>query len=78
MSTDCEDCTQSTKREWHGFHANCQGCNARAAARTPHFRRVRDAGRLDRQYRTMLQQFGLTHEEVRAAHQADFGERGNA
>jgi len=74
----CTDCDKAAKRRWHGFTNGCQGCNARAAARTPHFRRVRDAGMLDRQYRTMLQQFGLTHEEVRAAHQADFAERGNA
>jgi hypothetical protein len=71
----CLDCTLAAKRSWHGFHADCQGCKARAASRTPHFRRCRDAGRLDRQYRAMLQTFGLTHEEVRAAHALDIAER---
>lgn len=71
----CPACEESAREVSHLFHAGCQGCKARAAARGPHFRRCRDAGRLDRQYRELLQSFGLTHDEVRAAHAADFLER---
>jgi hypothetical protein len=49
----------------------CRGCCARAAARSPQFDAARRSGRLDRAYRTLLDQFGLTHDEVRAAHQTD-------
>lgn len=70
--TDCTDCLAAAKRAHHGFTANCRGCCARALARGPHFRRVREAGSLDRAYRLALEQFGLDHLEVRAAAQADF------
>jgi hypothetical protein len=67
----CPDCTQAAITEWHGFRADCEVCKARAMARSPQFRRCRDAGAQDRAYRQMLQQFGLTHEQVRTAAQAD-------
>lgn len=70
MST-CPDCTQAAITEWHGFRADCDSCKARAMARSPHYRRCRDAGQQDRAYRQMLQQFGLTHEQVRTAALAD-------
>lgn len=67
----CLDCNTAAKRPHHGFQSGCMGCCARAAARSPHFRRVRDAGKLDRQYVGLLAQFGLTHDQVKAAAQAD-------
>lgn len=67
----CPHCTAAAQRMHHGFQACCQGCSARAAARSPHYRRVRDAGRLDRQYRALLEQFGLTHEAVKEAAAVD-------
>ena len=73
---DCPDCAASAKALHHGFRASCRGCAARAASRSPHFSRVRHAGRLDRQYQALLAQFGLTHEEVRQAADSDFRKTG--
>jgi hypothetical protein len=67
----CDACEKAAKRMSHEFRANCAGCCARALARGPHFRRVRDAGVLDHPYRLALQQFNLTHDEVKAAAAAD-------
>lgn len=67
----CHHCTESATMLCHGFTAGCRGCCARAAARSPHYRRVRDAGMLDGPYRMLLAQFDLTHEQVKAAAQAD-------
>lgn len=74
----CLACQISAQREHHEFLANCVGCCARAAARGPHFFRVRKAGALDRQYRAMLQQFGLTHDLVKSAAALDVVSRGRA
>lgn len=71
----CHDCEQASVKPWHAFTAGCRGCCARALARSPHFRRVRDAGSLDRQYRAALAQFGLEHAEVRAAAERDREQR---
>lgn len=51
--------------------AECQGCAARAAARMPQFRAAQKAGVITHDYRRLLDQFGLTHEVVKAAHAAD-------
>lgn len=68
----CSDCTTAARVSHWGFAAGCRGCCARAASRTPHWRRVRDNGmQQDRQYRLLLEQFGLTHDEVRAAAASD-------
>lgn len=71
MNPACSDCIASKQRPWHGFRSACPGCCARAAARSPHFRRVREAGRLDTPYRALLRQFGLEHEQVKAAAAVD-------
>jgi hypothetical protein len=55
----------------HGFTADCIGCCARAAARSPHYHRARQEGRLNRQYQMLLDTFGLSHDAVKAAAQAD-------
>lgn len=74
----CPDCATAAKQLHHGFRANCRGCCARAAARSPHFHRVKTSGMQDRQYRALLAQFGLEHSEVRAAAEADFEGRATA
>lgn len=67
----CEACTTSAERVFHEFRQGCMDCCARAIARGHHFFRVRQAGQQDRQYRALLQQFGATHEQVKAAYAAD-------
>jgi hypothetical protein len=67
----CPDCTRAAAEPWHGFRNGCRGCCARAAARSPHFARVKAAGQQDRPYRALLAQFGLDHETVKAAAAAD-------
>jgi hypothetical protein len=74
----CEDCTLAAAQPHHGFRANCRGCCARAAARSPHFARVKAAGQQDRPYRALLEQFGLTHSDVKAAAAADVEGRAEA
>lgn len=67
----CPDCELASAQPHHGFAMGCAGCCARAAARSPHFDRVRRAGQQDRQYRAMLEQFGLSHEQVKEAARLD-------
>lgn len=67
----CPECQTASAQPHHGFAMGCAGCCARAAARSPHFFRVRQAGMQDRQYRALLEQFGLTHDQVKAAHASD-------
>jgi hypothetical protein len=67
----CEDCTQAATRLWHGFRNGCPGCAARAAARSPPYRAAQESGRRDRHYRGLLQTYGVTHDDVRAAAAVD-------
>lgn len=67
----CLDCSTAAEQQHHGFMADCPGCCARAAARSPHFARVRKLGKQDRGYRALLEHFGLSHEQVKAAADAD-------
>lgn len=69
--TTCAACEQSRVTVSHSFHAGCRGCAARAVSRGPNYRRVRQAGVLDRQYRGELDALGVTHDEVKAAAAAD-------
>lgn len=69
--SDCADCKTASEQMHHIFKAGCKGCCARAAARSPHYRRVRDAGFLDRDYKRLLAQFELTHDEVKQAANVD-------
>lgn len=63
----CPACTDAAKRPSHEFIAGCLGCYARTVARSPHFDRVRHAGALDRRYLALLEQFSVSHDEVKAA-----------
>lgn len=72
---ECFDCLAAASGPHHGFTGGCVGCCARAASRSPHFRRVRDAGKRDARYLGLLQQFKLSHDQVKAAAAADFALR---
>lgn len=67
----CPNCATAAQVMHHGFTAGCAGCCARAAARSPHYRRCLDKGVQDREYRRLLEQFKLTHEQVREAARVD-------
>jgi hypothetical protein len=67
----CPACEKAAQRVSHEFQANCRGCCARAAGRSPQFAAARKAGVIDHQYRRLLDQFGLSHESVKAAVAAD-------
>lgn len=67
----CQNCATAAQVMHHGFTAGCAGCCARAAARSPHYRRCQDAGVQDHEYRRLLEQFNLTHEQVRQAAASD-------
>ncbi|HEU6456446.1 MAG TPA: hypothetical protein VN201_13385 [Roseateles sp.] len=62
----CTDCIRAASEPWHGFTANCKGCDARALGRTFLAR-----GERGRRFMRGCQQLDVTPEEVKAAHQAD-------
>ena len=72
---DCPACAKARDRLSGEFRAGCTGCCARAAARSPQFRTARLLGRLPPEYRRLLDAFALTHDQVKAAHAADFEAR---
>lgn len=67
----CRDCESAKVKRHHGFMAECRGCCARATARMPQFAESRKAGVMTHEYRRLLDQFGLTHDQVKAAAAAD-------
>ena len=66
----CDDCLSATKRISHGFR-DCPGCKARAVARSPRFCASVKGGVQTPEYRRMLDQVGVTHDQVKAAAYAD-------
>jgi hypothetical protein len=68
----CPACDAAHKHVSHLFHANCHGCAARAVARGRNFRKAQKDGIQDRWYRRELEQMGVTHDQVKAAHASDF------
>ncbi len=67
----CPDCAEAEKRPWGGF-SDCKGCRARGVSRLPlGVAALRNGFTTDRRYRELLRQAGLTHEDVRRAHEAD-------
>jgi hypothetical protein len=72
MSSEaCPNCAAASQREHWEFSANCIGCRARRVARSPQYFKCKKEGKQTRGYRALLQQFGLTHEQVRAAADCD-------
>lgn len=67
----CRDCDLAAKQPHHGFTADCLGCKARAAARSPQYREAKIAGKLTPKYKALLTQFELTHEQVKDAADRD-------
>jgi hypothetical protein len=66
----CNDCRLASEKLHHGF-SDCPGCRARAVARDPRFAEARKAGRMTPEYRRMLEQAKVTHEDVKAAAAVD-------
>lgn len=67
----CEFCARAAVQLEHGFHSQCRGCQARAAARSPFFFESRVYRKWTREYRNLIERLGVTHEEVLAAAKAD-------
>lgn len=78
MTTACPDCEAAAKEVWHSFRASCSGCAARATSRGPLFHQARRQGRQPQLYREHLARLGLTHDQVKAAANADAAQRNNA
>lgn len=69
--SECTECSQAAQG-WHfGFLAACRGCQARMAARSPWYLEAKKAGRLTPAYRETLERFRVSHDEVKAAADAD-------
>ena len=62
---ECPDCAAARGGLWHGFHANCEGCQARMVSRSPQCFEARKAGKLTPAYRELLATTGLTHLQVK-------------
>jgi len=72
MPSDCSACTEASTTPHSGaFRAGCRGCAARAVSRGVNFHDSKKAGKQTARYRMELEQFGLTHQEVLAAREAD-------
>lgn len=69
---DCANCATARTKVWAGFRVGCTGCEARALSRTPAFFESRKTRRLSAVYVAALETMGLTHDQVKAAHAADF------
>lgn len=76
--TDCQDCKRAAVEMWHAFTNSCRQCNALGFSRGQDFFRVRNEGRLDKDYQARLQALGLTHIEVKQAAAEDAMQRGAA
>lgn len=63
----CPDCDQAKAQpNWGGYRTDCQGCKARAVARSQAFYESRQQGKQTGEYRSMLRRLGVTHDEVKA------------
>lgn len=72
MPSDCSACTEASTTPHSGaFRAGCRGCAARAVSRGVNFHDSKKAGKQTGRYRMELEQFGLTHQEVLEAREAD-------
>ena len=67
----CIDCDTAKVRMWHAFTASCKGCQARALSRGPLYHESHKQGLQTQLYRKQLERLGLTHAQVKAAHDAD-------
>lgn len=63
----CPACAKAETGFTAMYHATCKGCDARRVANSPEFDLCRRQGWLTPAYQKLLAQFGVTHEQVRAA-----------
>jgi hypothetical protein len=71
-TSDCPDCAAAAQQLHHGFTNGCRGCMARAAARSAQAHEWRRrGGPPTHAAQRLLDQFGLTADEVKAAARAD-------
>lgn len=68
---ECHDCLGAASGQWHGFLDSCDNCTARAVSRSQLFFDVRSLGILTAEYLDMLRTLRVTHEQVKAAKEAD-------
>lgn len=68
----CPACAQAAAELSHLFHAGCAGCRARMVARSPAAADARRGGVQTSAYRALLVSRGVTHEQAKAAYQADY------
>lgn len=70
--SECEDCTKAAAGPHHAFTGKCRGCAARMVARDPRARAWRKrGGPPTHEAQRLLDQFGVTPDEVKAAAKAD-------
>lgn len=68
----CGACAEAAEAVSHAFTGGCKGCCARAVARSPQAFKARSTGdKYEPSYRALLEQFGITHNDVLAAYKAD-------
>lgn len=67
----CEHCTAAAQGPHYVYSASCKACQARDIAGGPVFFRCREAGKQDKEYRSLLQLRGVTHEAVVRASEAE-------
>ena len=68
----CPECTAAVVSLHHIFRADCQGCTARAVARSLPFTESRRTGKQTPNYIADLERCGVTHEQVKQAAASDF------
>lgn len=66
----CPHCAAAAAGPHYVFQRACKGCCARDIATGPHFHRSRADGKQVKEYRAQLAHYGVTHEQVLAAHVA--------
>ena len=68
---DCLNCAEAACGDHWGFTQGCVMCLGRSIARSPQFFEARTTGQQSRRYRALLEQFGVTHQQVLDAAAAD-------
>lgn len=67
LNPTCHHCINAAGRPYGGFEEACRGCMARHASRSREFWLSPKAGRLTSEYRELLRNLGVTHDEARQA-----------
>ena len=67
----CPDCQTAQARPWHGFRADCKGCQVRALTRSPEYEESRRSGAQTPAYRAALKVLGVSHKTARFVAESD-------